>query len=83
MHKLALIAASIYPYVWPVAFIAVGVISLAEGHLHFELFGASISGHTLMWFMMGLAHADIFWRAWRTRQQQKLVTDSDTKLEDS
>ena len=48
--------------IWPVAFITMGCLMLAGVHLHFSVFGLKFNAHILMWFMMGLAHADIFWR---------------------
>lgn len=68
--RILLAVSTVYPYFWPVAFITMGFIALFEPHLHFTVFGKNISGHTLMWFMMGLAHADIFWRGWRQRRKK-------------
>lgn len=66
MQKIALLVSTVYPFVWPFAFILMGFWSLFSAHPHFEVLGFHISAHSLMWFMMGLAHADIFWRAWRS-----------------
>ena len=68
--KIAMIFGTVYPYVWPVAFIVMGVIALNSPHMQFTIFDTTITGHALMWFMMGLAHADIFWRGWCTRHNR-------------
>ena len=54
-----------YPLIWPFVFLAGGIVAVASGgHFHFTVFGATVSLHTLMWFVMALAHADVIWR-WR------------------
>ena len=63
-NALAWFGAKAYPYIWPVAFIAMGILVSTGTHVHFEIAGLDLTTHTLMWFMMGLAHADIFWRGW-------------------
>lgn len=57
--------AAIYPRVWPILFVAGGIISATwGGHLHLNIFGemVMVNLHTWMWFLMALAHADVFWR---------------------
>ena len=54
-----------YPMIWPVVFLAGGIVSVVwGGHLHFKIFGemVMINLHTWMWFLMAAAHADAFWR---------------------
>ena len=68
LEKTLLMLGKIYPYIWPFAFIVMGFVSLSQSHIHFNVFGLDLDGHNLMWFMMGLAHADIFWRGWRARR---------------
>ena len=56
---------SMYPRIWPFVFLAGGVVSsIWGGHLHFTLLGEArmVNLHTLMWFLMALAHMDVFWR---------------------
>ncbi|MYD43634.1 MAG: hypothetical protein F4W90_07050 [Gammaproteobacteria bacterium] len=67
-NKLAFFLSKVYPYIWPIAFILMGFIALNDPHMHFSLWGLHLSAHNLMWFMMGLAHADIFWRGWCARR---------------
>lgn len=69
LEKLALRVSATYPYVWPIAFILMGFFALQDAHMHFTIFGLELTGHNLMWFMMGLAHADIFWRGWCARHR--------------
>lgn len=53
-----------YPAIWPIAFLVCGVIAFVnEGHVHFEVFGKMANLHTLMWFLMALAHLPAFWGA--------------------
>ena len=55
----------IYPRVWPILFLAGGIVSAIWGsHLHLRIFGemVMVNLHTWMWFLMALAHADVFWR---------------------
>jgi len=66
-EKFALYFGKVYPYIWPVAFIVMGIVAINEPHMHFTLFGVNLDSHNLIWFMMGLAHADIFWRGWCAR----------------
>ncbi len=67
--KIALFLGAAYPYIWPIAFLVFGVTSTVNPHMHFKVFGLDIDGHNLMWFLMALAHADIFWRGWCARHQ--------------
>ncbi len=52
----------IYPRIWPIAFLAVGLATTLGSHVHFNVLGLSIGSHNVMWFAMALAHADVFWR---------------------
>ena len=52
----------LYPRIWPIAFLVFGLLAASGTHVSFELAGLRISSHNLMWFMMTLAHADVFWR---------------------
>jgi len=51
-----------YPRIWPVAFLAFGLLAASGTHVSFEIAGLRITSHNLMWFLMALAHADVFWR---------------------
>lgn len=51
-----------YPRIWPIAFLAFGLIAASGGHIHYEVADLEITSHNLMWFCMALAHADVFWR---------------------
>ena len=56
---------AIYPKIWPIAFLAGGILTMIwGGHLHVRIFGEMImvNLHTWMWFLMALAHAEVFWR---------------------
>ena len=52
----------VYPRLWPIAFLAFGLLAAGGTHVSFELAGLRINSHNLMWFLMALAHADVFWR---------------------
>lgn len=52
----------LYPRIWPIAFLAFGLLAASGTHVSFELAGLRVNSHNLMWFMMALAHADVFWR---------------------
>ncbi len=52
----------IYPRVWPIAFLLFGLLAATGTHMNYSLGPLNISSHNLMWFMMALAHADVFWR---------------------
>ncbi len=54
-----------YPKIWPFVFLAGGITaSIWGGHLHFNIFGEAfmLNLHTMMWFLMAFAHAEVFWR---------------------
>ena len=60
----------VYRVIWPFVFFGFGIYALisdAGGHAHHggdggpEVLGISL--HTLMWFLMGLAHADALFGA--------------------
>lgn len=51
----------VYIRIWPVIFLVFGILGLAGVHLHYEIWGMHISGHSLMWIFMAAAHADVFW----------------------
>ena len=51
----------IYSRVWPIVFLVFGILELAGIHLHYELWGMHIMGHSLMWIFMAAAHAEAFW----------------------
>ena len=52
----------VYPRIWPLAFLVFGLLAASGTHLHYSIGPITISSHNLMWFMMALAHADVFWR---------------------
>ncbi len=58
-----------YKIVWPFAFLAGGIVAVtADGHVHFSIFGIGMDLHSLMWFLMAMAHADALW-GWKRRSQ--------------
>lgn len=83
MKSFALICAKYYGFLWPVIFISFGIVALSGTHIHFKLAGLNITGHVLMWFLMGLAHADIFWRGWRINQERQLLKKEETLPEEA
>ncbi len=52
----------LYPRLWPIVFLAFGLLAAGGTHVSFELAGLRITSHNLMWFLMALAHVDVFWR---------------------
>ena len=50
-----------YRRLWPFVFLAFGLVSATGTHIHYDVAGLSITGHNLMWFLMALAHAHVFW----------------------
>ncbi len=52
----------VYPRIWPIAFLVCGLLAATGTHISYSLGPVHISSHNLMWFMMALAHADVFWR---------------------
>ena len=52
----------IYPRIWPIAFLVFGLLAATGTHISYSVGAVTISSHNLMWFMMALAHADVFWR---------------------
>ena len=55
----------IYPRIWPIIFVALGLMAAIGMHIHFEVLGLTINSHNLMWFLMAGAHADVLWRKQR------------------
>ena len=52
----------IYPRIWPIAFLVFGLLAATGTHMSYSAGPVTISSHNLMWFIMALAHADVFWR---------------------
>ncbi|MDE0052684.1 MAG: hypothetical protein OXP28_16630 [Gammaproteobacteria bacterium] len=52
----------VYPRIWPIAFLVFGLLAATGTHIHYSVGPLNIASHNLMWFMMALAHADVFWR---------------------
>ena len=52
----------VYPRIWPIAFLGLGLLAATGTHIHYSIGPVTLSSHNLMWFMMALAHADVFWR---------------------
>ena len=52
----------IYPRIWPIVCLTMGLVAALGTHIHFNFMGLSITSHNLMWFAMALAHADVYWK---------------------
>ena len=51
----------LYRRSWPFIFLAFGLLAASGTHIHYEVGSLQITGHNLMWFLMALAHAHVFW----------------------
>ena len=49
-----------YRRLWPLVFLALGVMAASDVHFHIDLFGLLINLHNLMWFLMAAAHAHVY-----------------------
>ena len=52
----------VYPRIWPIVFLVFGLLAATGTHISYSVGPVTLSSHNLMWFMMALAHADVFWR---------------------
>ena len=52
----------LYPRTRPIAFLVFGLLAATATRISYSAGPVTISFHNLMWFIMALAHADVFWR---------------------